>query len=533
MLRAKAQKQGEDCMKIRFGWLVFLTITVTVSFPPACSRKATQVQVEEGTLSGTFGNDSSIRVYKGVPFAAPPVGELRWQPPRPPEPWTGVRSADTFSPACSQESIGSLLPWTEEYMHQGETSEDCLYLNIWTCAESENDLLPVMVYIYGGGFTQGSNAVSIYNGESLARKGVVLVIMNYRVGPLGFLAHPELTRESDHRTSGNYGLLDQVAALWWVHNNISAFGGNPDNVTIFGQSAGAISVAMLMQSPLAEGLFNRAIIQSGPGLFSSNALSGGTSLEEAEEAGLQFAEAKGAVSLSELRAMPLEALLEVPQGTRFGPIQDNWFLPANYHAEKQVPVINGFTADDMEAGGGMESPIESTIAAYEKEAWQRYGKMTETFLSLYPAASDSSIPALRKNAGRDRARVSLYLWATEQAGASSTIYTYYFDRAIPWPEHPEYGAFHSGELPYMFNNLHLLDRPWEAIDRTIADQMSSYWTNFAKTGNPNGLDLPVWQPFNASEATTMQLGTRMGPLPIAAPEKFAFWKEVLSERGQK
>lgn len=520
-------------MKIRFGWLVFPAITVMVSFSPACSRKATQVQVEEGTLSGTFGTDSSIRVYKGVPFAAPPVGELRWQPPRPPAPWTGVLSADKFPPACSQEPIGSLLPWTEEYMHQGETSEDCLYLNIWTGAKPESEKLPVMVYIYGGGFTQGSNAVSIYNGESLAKKGVVVVIPNYRVGPLGFLAHPELTRESDHRTSGNYGLLDQVAALWWVHNNISAFGGNPDNVTIFGQSAGAMSVAMLMQSPLSQGLFTRAIIQSGPGLFSANALSGGTSLKEAEQAGLQFAEAKGASSLSELRAMPAEALLKVPQGIRFGPIRDNWFLPENYHAEKQVPVMNGFTADDMGIGGNVESPPESTVSAYEKEARQRYGKMAETFLSLYPAASDSSVPALRKNAERDRARVSLYLWATQQAGASSTVYTYYFDRAIPWPEHPEYGAFHSGELPYMFNNLHLLNRPWEAIDRTMADQMSSYWTNFAKTGDPNGPDLPVWQPFNASEATTMQLGTRMGPLPIAPAEKFTFWKEVLSERGQK
>jgi para-nitrobenzyl esterase len=357
--------------------------------------------------------------------------------------------------------------------------------------------------------------------------------MNYRVGPLGFLAHPELTRESDHRTSGNYGLLDQVAALWWVSNNISAFGGDSSNVTIFGQSAGAISVAMLMQSPLAEGLFRRAIIQSGPGLFSTNALSGGTSLEEAEEAGLQFAEAKGAASLSELRAMSAEALLEVPQGTRFGPIRDNWFLPANYQAETQVPVMNGLTADDMGAGGRMESPPVSTVSAYEKEARQRYGEMADTFLSLYPATADSSVPALRKNSGRDRARVSLYLWATQQTGASNTVYTYYFDRSIPWPEHPEFGAFHSGELPYMFNNLHLLDRPWEAIDHTIADQMSSYWTNFAKTGDPNGPDLPVWQPFNASEATTMQLGTRMGPLPVASPEKLPFWEEVLSETGQR
>jgi para-nitrobenzyl esterase len=520
-------------MKIRFGWPIWPLLAVFAVILPGCGRKATQVQVEEGTLSGTFGNDSSIRVYKGIPFAAPPVGDFRWQPPRPLESWKGVRSADRFAPACAQEPIGSLLPWTEEYMHQGETSEDCLYLNIWTGAKSENERLPVMVYIYGGAFTQGSNAVSIYNGESLAKKGVVLVIPNYRVGPLGFLAHSELTKESDHSTSGNYGLLDQTSALWWVHKNISAFGGNPDNVTLFGQSAGARSVAMLMQSPLAEGLFSRAIIQSGPGLFSANAPGTGTSLEEAERAGMEFAKAKGVSSLSELRAMPPEALLEVPQGTRFGPIRDNWFLPANYQAEKQVPVMNGITADDMGVVASMESPPESTVSTYEKDARQRYGEMADAFLSLYPATSDSSIPALRRNSGRDRARVSLYLWATEQIKTSNPVYTYYFDRAIPWPEHQEFGAFHSGELPYMFNNLHLLDRPWETIDHTIADQMSSYWTNFAKSGDPNGPDLPRWKPFSESEAVTMQLGTRMGPLPVAAPEKFAFWEKALPETGQR
>jgi para-nitrobenzyl esterase len=516
-------------MKIRFNRKVFPVLTVLViSLFTACSNRSLQVSVKEGILSGVSGNDSSIRVFKGVPYAAPPVGDLRWRPPAPPKPWKGVRSADTFSPACPQNLERVHLPWTEEFMHQGEAGEDCLYLNIWTGAKPEDEKRPVMVYIYGGGFSSGSNAVAVYDGEALAKKGVVAVGINYRVGPLGFLAHPELTKESDHRASGNYGLLDQASALWWIRNNIAAFGGDPDRVTIFGQSAGAMSVALLMQSPLAEGLFTRAIIQSGPGLFPSDFLNGG-SLETAEQAGLQFANSKGAASLADLRAMPPGALLDGSSEIRFGPIQDNWFLPANYQSTDQAPVMNGFTADDMGAGGSFEPPAEATIQVYQKEALQRYGDRANAFLSLYPASSDAMVPTLRKESGRDRARVSLYLWASEHATASKQVYTYYFDRAIPWPEHPEFGAFHSGELPYVFNNLHLLNRPWEAIDHTIADMMSSYWTNYARTGDPNGAELRAWPPFNATEATTMQLGARMGPVPVAAPEKFEFWKEVLSE----
>ncbi len=519
-------------MKKRFCLQIFLAFAVLSSiFALACHQSNLRVQVKEGILVGTTGHDPSIRVYKGIPYAAPPVGNLRWQPPRPPEPWKGVRSADTLPPACIQTLEGSRLPWTEEFMHQGEISEDCLNLNIWTGAPSENEKLPVMVYIYGGGFTEGSNAVAVYDGEALARKGVVLVDINYRVGLLGFLAHPELTEESDHGTSGNYGLLDQVAALRWIHNNISVFGGDPDKVTIFGQSAGAMSVSMLMQSPLANGLFTRAIIQSGPGLFPPNTLSLGTSLETAEQVGLEFAKAKGAASLAELRAMPPEALLDVPQGIRFGPIQDNWFLSENNRTEKQVPVMNGFTADDMGAGGSFGPSPEATVQAYKKEVQERYGEKAEKFLSLYPVNSDPAVKTLRKTSGRDRARVSLYLWASEQARISSRIYTYYFDRAIPWPEHPEFGAFHSSELLYVFNNLHLLDRPWEGIDHTIADQVSTYWTNFAKTGDPNSSDLPLWPVFNADEATTMYIGTRTEVLPIADPDKLAFWKEILS--GQR
>jgi para-nitrobenzyl esterase len=288
---------------------VFLlhALIIPLCFFSACNRIRDQVSVDGGAITGTTGVDSSIRAYKGIPFAAPPVGELRWREPQPVKSWTGTYAADKFAPACIQNVPRSRLPWTEEFMHQGSISEDCLYLNVWTGAETTNEKRPIMVYLYGGGFSEGSNAVAVYNGEELAKKGVVLVGINYRVGPFGFLAHPELTAESAHHASGNYGLLDQVAALRWVKHNMRAFGGDPDNVTIFGQSAGAMSVAMLMQSPLTEGLFKRAIIQSGPGLFPAGTLSGNTPLTEAEQAGVRFAGARGAATLADLRAMPQHA----------------------------------------------------------------------------------------------------------------------------------------------------------------------------------------------------------------------------------
>jgi para-nitrobenzyl esterase len=529
-------RERKSCMKIRLGWQVLSGVAIlAIGIFQGCSSG--RVSVEQGMLSGTRGKDSSIRVYRGIPYAAPPVGALRWQPPRPPKPWKGVRAADKFSPACPQKLERSHLPWTKEFMHQGEADEDCLYLNVWTGARPEGEKLPVMVYIYGGAFTSGSSAVAVYDGEALARKGVVVVGFNYRLGPLGFLAYPELTRESDHRASGNYGLLDQASALWWVKKNIAAFGGDPDRVTIFGQSAGAMSVALLMESPLAEGLFARAIIQSGPGLFPAEFLNSETSLAEAEKAGLRFAEAKGAANLADLRAMPVESLLDAPADIRFGPIRDGWFLPdeprngAQPENGSQVPVINGFTADDIGAGGNLGPEPESTIQAYEKDARQRYGDMAPAFLALYPAVSDAAVPDARKESGRDRARVSLYLWASKQAKRSGVVFTYYFDRAIPWPEHPEYGAFHSGELPYVFDNLQLLKRPWEDIDHEIADRMSSYWTDFAKEGDPNGPDLPEWPRYNPDQATTMELGVRMGAMAVAFPEKLAFWKKVLSTTG--
>src|SRR6185503_13437694 len=269
------------------------------------------VTVSSGRLAGVAGRDAGVRVFKGIPFAAPPVGPSRWKAPEPVAAWTGVRAADRFAPACVQNVTGSRLPWTEGFMHQGAVDEDCLYLNVWTAAGARARR-PVFVYLYGGGFNEGSGSVAIYDGESLARKGLVVVTINYRVGVFGFLAHPDLAAESPRAASGNYGLLDQVAALRWVQQNIAAFGGDPGNVTIAGQSAGAMSVYLLTASPQTRGLFHRAIVQSGPGVLASFGVAASRGLAQqrtpAAQAGAAFAKARGAESLQALRAKPAREL---------------------------------------------------------------------------------------------------------------------------------------------------------------------------------------------------------------------------------
>jgi len=438
------------------------------------------VKTDRGQVSGTAVADD-VTAFLGVPFAAPPVGDLRWRPPQPAARWTGVREADHFGASCMQNEPGSRLPWTEEFMTQGPISEDCLFLNIWTAAPRATAKLPVMVWIYGGGFNEGSGEVAVYDGTELAKKGVIVVSLNYRVGPLGFLVHPGLSQESAHHVSGNYGILDQIAALRWVHRNVAAFGGDPARVTIFGQSAGALSVASLMKSPLAKGLFVRAIAESGPGLLGGNAVGANATLAEREAAGVKYAEARGASSIAALRAMPAASFFG-PSGRGAGgvapppngPFRDGWVLPAIDPAD-QVPLMVGFVADDIGVGRGDDA---------------------------------------QKAAARARVRGNLDAWAAEQQKASKTIYTYFFDRVIPWPAHPEFGAFHTSEVPYVFNTLRRLDRPWTSVDRTLADQMSSYWSNFAKNGDPNGAGLPAWPTYDPGAHATMELGERLGPMPV-------------------
>lgn len=515
------------CFPLALALLAGLSL---LAAPPQSAQKT--VRTDSGMVSGRT-DAHGVTSYLGIPFAAPPVGNLRWRAPQPVAPWKGVLQADQFGASCMEDEVGVRLPWTREFMTQGPISEDCLYLNVWTAYPGSREKHPVMVFIYGGGFNEGSSAVAVYNGANLAREGVVMVTLNYRVGALGFLAYPALTAESAHHSSGNYGLLDQIAALRWVHQNIAAFGGDPENVTIFGQSAGAMSVGYLIESPLAEGLFAHAIAESGLGLFpGSLSRNSGTTLAEAEQRGEKYAEARGAHSLAELRAIPAADFFKPIPGSRGGmagrpggPDIDGWVIPQQPLAH-EVPLINGMVAGDIAliSGFGMSAP--KTVAEYEAYAQKTYGDMAAEFLKLYPVKKDSDIAAALKASETNRARVSMYLWNAGQS-KRGPVHTYYFDRAIPWPQHPEFGAFHTSEVPYIFQTISLLNRPWKPIDFRVSRLMSAYWTNFAKTGNPNGPNLPNWPEYNPNSHTTMELGEHFGPIPVASAARFDFFAKSL------
>jgi len=500
----------------------------------AQSARAPLVATHDGRIAGVReaglpGSASRVAVFRGIPFAAPPVGELRWRPPMPVHPWQGVRKADAFAPSCMQHVIKELLPWTGEFLATEPVSEDCLYLNVWTPRVSSAARLPVIVYIHGGGFSGGSGAVAIYDGRNLAATGVVVVTINYRLGVFGFFAYPGLSAESPHRSSGNYGLLDQIAALRWVQANIQGFGGDPHRVTIWGQSAGAFSVEALLASPLAAGLFQRAQADSGIGIVPFPM----PDLHAAEAAGEKFAESRHARSLAQLRSLPADTLLPGPaySGEPFFPDVDGWVLPASPQtlsergADNDVPVVTGYEADD----GMLFAPHIANAEQYRTLANEEYGSMAAEFLRLYPAASADQAQAMVKQSMRDRDRVSMYLWASRRAANhKQPIFTYYFDRAIPWPQHPEFGAFHTGEIPYFFRNLKLLDRPWEPVDFTLANEVSAYLRDFAARGDPNGSGLPAWPRAERGSPATMELGVRLGTMPLADAARLAFWKRFFN-----
>jgi para-nitrobenzyl esterase len=505
--------------------LFFILMALT---SPAGSLRE-PVRVQEGLLSGVPGGDPAVTVFKGVPFAAPPIGDLRWQPPRPPAAWEGILKADHFSANCMQRMRDSLGPWTSEYQPHGEVSEDCLYLNVSTTAASVDEKRPVLFYIHGGAFTDGSGNVPVYDGEGLARKGLVVVTVNYRVGLLGFFTHPELTKESAHHASGNYGLLDQVAALRWVQANIAAFGGDPTRVTIAGQSAGAASVHYLTASPLAKGLFARAIAESGSRLHQGP----GKALREAEPDGVRFAESRKARSLSELRALPADTLIPpASDGFPFRPVVDGWFLPRDVDEvfasgeQNDVPTLTGMTADEGSFG---EDYGRLPAEKLRSQVQERAGALADALLRLYPASTDEEAAASQKASARDVALVSMDLWARERSRTARTaVFTYLFTHAQPGPTRDRYEVFHSSELPYVFDNLDRSDRPWTDADRRIAEVLSGYWVSFVATGDPNGEGRPKWPAFDAGSATTMELGDRMGPRPIVDPPKLELLTKLLT-----
>ncbi|HKQ73085.1 MAG TPA: carboxylesterase family protein [Blastocatellia bacterium] len=503
-----------------------LSLILALSSPTRAINST--VRVESGLLEGVSSPVPGVRVFKGIPYAAPPVGDLRWRPPQPPAKWEGVRKADKFSDSCVQNLARSRNPWTAEFMVQNQASEDCLCLNVWTGARSASERRPVFVWIHGGAFTEGSGEVAVYDGAELAKKGLVVVTINYRLGVFGFLTHPELTKESSRNASGNYGLLDVVAALEWAQKNIVAFGGDPQRVTIAGQSAGAFAVHALTASPLADGLFHRAIAESGSGVGRRNRI-----LAEAEKDGVKFAESKSAHSIRDLRAMSANDLTGAG-GARFGPVVDGWFLPADATAifaqgkQNDVPMLTGLTADE-----GSASPTYGKIKAeeFKKQSQQRFGDLAEAFLKFYPSDDDPQSGLSQKQSAREQGMISMRLWAAERARTSkSKTWTYYFSRAIPWPEQPQYGAFHTSEVPYVFGNLKLLDRPWEPVDRRLSATMMTYWARFATTGDPNGKGLPQWPAFDVKNRITMEFGEKTGTRSIADTERTEFFEKFFARQ---
>lgn len=460
------------------------------------------VRVEQGQLTGVAGSSPEIRVYKGIPFAAPPVGDLRWKAPKPAVSWQGIRAADQFSPACSQTPY----PATSIYYQKPEpVSEDCLYLNVWTAAGPASEKRPVMVWIHGGALTRGSASTPVYDGDALARKGVVLVTTNYRLGVFGFYAHPDLTKESDRNSSGNYGILDQIAALEWVQKNIAAFGGDPKRVTIFGESAGSWSVNCLMATPLAKGLFQRVIGESG-GTFSPM-----KKLADMEQAGVKLASSLHADSIQAMRAKSAADLLKAAGARAVAPNVDGWMLPEDVYTifakgkQNDAPLIAGSNAD--EATSLSPWAANGSAGSFVQQVRERFGDKSDEFLKIYPARTDAEAKAAHYASFRDYLfGWQMRTWARMQTKTGkSKAYLYYFSRNPPGPESTRYRAYHASEIAYVFENL-LPPRPWEDADRKLSAMMSSYWVNFATSGDPNGKGLPRWPAYREKRDAALELG---------------------------
>jgi para-nitrobenzyl esterase len=481
------------------------------------------VKLDTGLVSGIAGATPEMRIYKGVPFAAPPVGDLRWRAPKPAAHWDGVRKAEQFGPVCMQANP--------------QSSEDCLYLNVWSAAKS-GEKRPVMLWIYGGAYNNGSGSQPDYDGEALAHKGAVVVTFNYRLGVFGFFSHPELTRESDRRGAGNFGLLDSIAALQWVQKNIAAFGGDPKRVTIFGESAGAGLVANLMVSPLAKGLFHRAIGESSS--WNTSTIGKIGTLADAEQAGLKYANGVGAKSLAELRAKSAAEILKGGRGV--GPIVDGWSIPEDpgmifaQGKQNDVPVLVGSNRD--ESFGGRPGGVD----AFAERARKQYGDLADTFLKLYPAGSDDQSKDSAFLAGRDEMAWTMRNWAhSEEKTGKSKAYVYFFTKQPPMQPNAKgpfaptkFGtATHTSEIVYVFQNQRS-PRPWTDADKQLADTMSSYWVNFAANGDPNGKGLPKWAPLDdAKNPGAMLLGDKVEMGPVLGPSQIAFFKAYYDSLYEK
>jgi para-nitrobenzyl esterase len=491
-------------------------------------KNSLTIKTKTGKVMGK--SEGTVRAFLGIPYAQPPVGPLRWKPPVSAMKWKGVRQAAEFGSHCMQPTI-----YKDMIFRDPGISEDCLTLNIWTPAANNKAKLPVMVWIFGGGFIAGGTSEPRQDGANLAKNGVVVVSMNYRLGIFGFFAHPDFAAESDKKAAGNYGLMDQTAALRWVHDNIEAFGGDPSKVTIFGESAGSFAVSSQMASPLAKGLFVRAIGESG-GAFASAGLPY-KSLSQAEAQDSAFAKnVLSATTAEQLRAIPAQQLMEMaakpPQGTRFGPDVDGYFLPENVPAifaekkQNDVALLAGWNRDE---GGVLE---KTTLASYQADAQKQFSARSDEFLKLFPATTDAE--AVRAASDLAAARfIAFSTWKWLEAAVTDgtmPVYRYRFDLVTPAdPNHPGgIAAYHSSEIPYVFGTLDLLQGyAWRPEDRKLSEQMQKYWTNFAKTGDPNGGDLPKWPVYKPDTGwEVMYLSAAPGAKEDSERPRYLFLNEI-------
>jgi para-nitrobenzyl esterase len=489
--------------------------------------------VTGGRVSGVVSN--GIASFKGIPFAAPPIGELRWKPPQPVAPWIGVKAAEAFAPSCMQDTAFTKLFGAPEAI-----SEDCLYLNVWTPAKSANERLPVMVWIYGGAFIGGMTSIPAYDGGPLAEKGVVLVSVSYRLGAFGFLAHPELSKESG-KGSGNYGLQDQIGGLRWVKDNIARFGGDPGRVTIFGESAGGISVSMLAASPAAKGLFHRAISESG-GNFGPPRLAneGGAtvpSLTVAEGTGQKFLGRLGVADIKSARAIPAARIQGLSAG--FWPVFDGDVLPGDqyelYRAKRfnDTPILIGTNSDE----GITFVPGTTQPSAFEEMIRSGYGAKADVILAPNPHSTAAESTQSARNIFRD-ATFAWHTWAwarLQSQRGTGKAYVYYFDHRTP--QSPN-GAGHASEIPYVFRTLGKFTGPAGLVgtprpeDFRMSDLISSYWVNFAKAGDPNGPGLPKWPAFIESAQQVMYLDANPGARPVPNMTQLKALDEYFAWRRQ-
>jgi para-nitrobenzyl esterase len=480
-----------------------LVLSAMLIMPLISFGASLQVAVGTGVVEGK--QDGPVRTFLGIPYAAPPVGDLRWKPPVVPAKWTGVRKATVFGLGCVQAPV-----YGDMNFRGAGQSEDCLFLNVWTPAKNAEARLPVMVWIHGGGFVGGMSSEPRQDGTFLAQQNVVVVSMNYRLGIFGFFVHPELAKESGRNAAGNYGLLDVISALQWVRDNVAAFGGDPGNVTIFGESAGSFAVNDLMASPLAKGLFHKAIGESG-GAFSKTGLAL-EMLATREEKDSKFAaSAYGVQTIAQLRALSSQDVLKPtwkPGGDDnigFDPVVDGYFLPetasAIFAAGKQndVPLLAGWNHDE----GGLDADQTApAVESFKALAQKDFGEKAADFLKLYPAGNDAQALRSAEDYRGDRFIAwGTWMWIEAQSTTGKQpVYRYRFDLALPTaPDSPDRGAYHSAEIEYVFGQLDSkTDVKWRASDRQLSAEMQKYWANFARSGDPNGSGLAKWPPYSSA-----------------------------------